>query len=100
MQILYIVMKPIFEELIFLTFKYISLLDKPHNLLLGSLCHETITVCLVSFLFFLGLHPRHVEVPRLGVKSELQLPAYTTATATADMSRVCDYTTVTATPDP
>ena len=29
--------------------------------------------------FFLGLHPRHMEVPKLGVKSELQLPAYATA---------------------
>ena len=32
-----------------------------------------------------------MEVPRLGVKSELQLPAYTTATATPDPSQaVCD----------
>ena len=30
----------------------------------------------------------HMEVPRLGVKSELQLPAYTTATATPDPSHV------------
>ena len=30
------------------------------------------------FLCFLGLHPKHVEVPRLGVDLELQLPAYTT----------------------
>jgi len=47
-----------------------------------------------SFLFFffklLGSHPRHMEVPRLGVESELQLPAYTTATATSHPSRVCD----------
>ena len=28
---------------------------------------------------FLGPHPWHMEVPRLGVKLELQLPAYTTA---------------------
>jgi len=28
---------------------------------------------------FLGPHPQHIEVPRLGVKLELQLPAYTTA---------------------
>ena len=34
---------------------------------------------LPSFLSF--SHPWHMEVPRLGVKSELQLPAYTTATA-------------------
>ena len=31
-----------------------------------------------------------MEVPRLGVESELQLPSYTTATATQDPSRVCD----------
>ena len=31
-----------------------------------------------------------MEVPRLGVKSELQLPAYTEATAMPDASRVCD----------
>ena len=31
-----------------------------------------------------------MKVPRLGVKSELQLPGYATATATSDLSRVCD----------
>ena len=31
-----------------------------------------------------------MEVPRLGVESELQLPAYTEATATPDPSCVCD----------
>jgi len=36
------------------------------------------------FLIFLGLHPQHMEVPRLGVQSELQLPAYATTTATAN----------------
>ena len=30
------------------------------------------------FFFFLGPHLRHMEVPRLGVKWELQLLAYTT----------------------
>ena len=40
--------------------------------------------------FFLGLHPLHLEVPRLGVESELQLPAYARATATPDLSHVCD----------
>ena len=40
---------------------------------------------LISFLFFLfffcfsGLHPLHMEVPRLGVKLDLQLLAYNTA---------------------
>ena len=31
-----------------------------------------------------------MEVPRLGVKLQLQLPAYATATATQNPSRVCD----------
>ena len=37
---------------------------------------------------FLGLHPQHMEVPRLGVELELQLLAYTTATATPDPSHI------------
>ena len=49
----------------------------------------------ISFLFFfsfyfLRLHPWHMEVPRLGVKPELDLPAYTTAPATWDPSHVCN----------
>ena len=41
------------------------------------------------FVCFLELHLQHMEVPRLGVASELQLLACTTATATWDPSRVC-----------
>ena len=41
-------------------------------------------------LFFSGPHLGHMEVPRLGVQLELQLPAYTTATAMPDPSCVCD----------
>ena len=44
----------------------------------------------VCFVFCLGLYPRPMEVPRLGVKSELQLLAYVTATAMPDPSQVCD----------
>ena len=43
-----------------------------------------------DFFFFLGPHLQHMEVPRLGVGLELQLPAYTPATATRDLSHVCD----------
>ena len=44
-----------------------------------------------SFFFvFLGLLPRHVEVPKLGVKSELWLLAYTTAIAMRDPSCICN----------
>ena len=39
---------------------------------------------------FLGLPPSHLEVPRLGVESELQLPAYPIATATRDPSHICN----------
>ena len=42
------------------------------------------------FLSFLGPHPWHMEVPRLRFKLELQLPAYTTGTATWVPSLVCD----------
>ena len=35
----------------------------------------------------MGLHPQHMEVPRLRVTLELQLPAYTTATQ--DRINVC-----------
>ena len=41
-------------------------------------------------LFFLGPYLWHMEVPSLGVESELQLAAYTTATATWDPSRLCN----------
>ena len=39
---------------------------------------------------FLGPHPRHREVPGLGVKSELQPLAYTIAAATPDLSLIYD----------
>ena len=40
--------------------------------------------------FFVGLHPRHMEVPRLGVRLELRLLAYATATALWDLRCLCD----------
>ena len=43
---------------------------------------------IISYFVFLGLHPQHVEVPRLGVESELPLLAY--ATAVPNLSHVCD----------
>ena len=36
------------------------------------------------------MHPRQMQVPRLGVKLELQLPAFTIATETWDLSHICD----------
>ena len=40
--------------------------------------------------FFLEWHLQHVEVSGLGVKSELQLQAYTTATTMPDPSHFCN----------
>ena len=45
---------------------------------------------ILFFFFFLWPHLQHMEVPRLGVESELQPLAYTMATATQDPSCVCD----------
>ena len=49
---------------------------------------KSVCECKVRTLFFfsvfLGPHPQHMEVPRLGVELELQPPAYTTAIATQD----------------
>ena len=46
--------------------------------------------CFVLFSCFLGLHLCPMEVPRLGGKSELQLLAYSTATATQGPNHVCN----------
>ena len=52
----------------------------------GRVIHSPLPLLFV----FLRLHPWHMEVPRLGVKSELQLLAYTTTTANVGLSHVCD----------
>ena len=53
------------------------------------------------FFFFFGLFraiPWHVEVPRLGVESELLLPAYATVTAMPDPTVSATYTTAHSNP--
>ena len=50
--------------------------------------HEE-TLFFPSF-FFLWLHSRHMEVPRPGVESGLQLKAHATAMAIPDPSCICD----------
>ena len=45
-------------------------------------------VFLFFFCLFFVLHLQHMEVPGLGVESELQLPAYATATAMQDSSYI------------
>ena len=45
------------------------------------------------FFFFFCLlvpHLQHMEVPRLGVKSKQQLPAFTTTTAMPAQNHICD----------
>ena len=56
----------------------------------GGKPHIGIGIILSLFLLFLGLHPQHMEVSRQGVVLELQLPAYTTATTTSNLSHVWD----------
>ena len=45
---------------------------------------------ILFYFVFLGPHPQHLEVPRLGVQSELQLPAYITATTMPDPRHTCE----------
>ena len=42
------------------------------------------------YICLLGLHLQHMEVPKLGVEWGLQLPVYTTATATHGPHHICD----------
>ena len=51
-------------------------------------CTDYWNFLLFIYFVFLGPLPRHMEVPRLGVELELQLPAYAKATATQDLSHV------------
>ena len=46
-------------------------------------------VIVAVVVVFFGLQLWHMEVPRLGLQSKLQLPAYATATAMWDLSCVC-----------
>ena len=59
------------------------------ELFLTIACQSVITSKYKVFFAFLGSHMQHMEVPSLGVKSELQLLAYTTVTATQDLSCFC-----------
>ena len=61
---------------------------RPGSLIHPFLCHRLKSP--IPAVGFLGPHPRQVEVLRLGVEWELQLPAYTTATAMQDLSHICD----------
>ena len=51
-------------------------------------CSLALVYSLYFIFCFLELHPWHMEVPRLGVKSELQLLALAIAMATQDPSLI------------
>jgi len=54
-----------------------------------NLIHVMLAVLIkILGFFFLGPHPQHMEVPSLGIQSELQLLA--TATEMWDLSRICN----------
>ena len=54
-------------------------------------CKITLFLSLSFFFFvFSGLHLWHMDIPRPGVQLDLQLLAYATATATPDLSLVCN----------
>ena len=65
--------------------KYTSYTDLP-VIFFPKLCLHRDSI----LLFFLGPHPWHMEVSRLGVKLELHLLANTTATAMPDLSHAWD----------
>ena len=52
-------------------------------------CHLHEVIPNFFLFFFLGLHPRHMEVPRPSVELDLYLPAYATPTPMQDPSHVC-----------
>ena len=47
-------------------------------------------LCMYLFIYFLGPHLWHMDVPRLGVELELQLLAYPTATEIPDKRCACE----------
>ena len=59
-------------------------------IIIYSICLCLVCVCVCIFFVFLGLPLHHMKVARPGVKSELQLLVYTTATAMPDPSHVCN----------
>ena len=70
---------------------FIRVQDNKRNHLEGSDYKMNINSNFIFFSFvFLGPYLQHMEVLRLGVESELQLPAYTIATATWNLSCICN----------
>ena len=63
--------------------------DRTHNPMVPSWIHFRCAI-MGTTLFFSGPHPQYMEVFLQGVKLELQLLAYTTATETPDPNHICD----------
>ena len=79
------------HSILFFILVSILLLIKGTNPVFFPQTKSTVILSLTKVFFcFLGPHLQHMEVLRLGVLSELQLLAYTTATAAWDPSRVCN----------
>ena len=68
-------------------FLYLSDIHKFKN---WSCEYQTSQNSCLFFFVFLGPHVHQIEVSRLGLKLELQLPAYTIGTATQDPSHICN----------
>ena len=67
----------------------------PYMRLLYSISWKLLPAGFLLILFFVFLEPylQHMQIPRLGVPSELYPLAYTIATATADLSQSATYIT-------
>ena len=100
-------------ELLFFFWPYLRHVEVPHpgintghsidwscgsgSQILNPLCHSGNSKLLFLFFIiflFLGPHAWHMEVPKLGVQSELELPATATATATRVRASSVTYTIV------
>ena len=68
----------------------ITALDPPVTRSSVKVIFATISSSLFIYFCLFRTTPADREVPRLGAESELQLPAYTTTTASKDPSRDCD----------
>ena len=87
--------KSSYHRLIVLLFTFIAEKSWDYRQKATQLLHGEVSVwitLLYLFIYLLGPHLWHMEVPRLGIESELQLQAYSIATATAtwDPSRMCN----------
>ena len=85
------------KDIFFFTCLSLLVFQLPSPFLISSLLMTPVPLLQLSlslffffFFVFLRTYPWHMKVLRLGVKSDLQLLAYTTATATPDPSHICD----------